>query len=129
MTKIVRITTLICMSSVWGQLHIKQGCSRSFFLCFFVPWRPTTLLKRNYNTDVFLWNLRNLWEDLFLQTTSGGCVCRYRCWLEIRIFFSSNRKWPSLVKTLLRWNLRPIIFIENENHSKIIVMPAHCGSL
>ena len=32
--------------------------------------RSATLLKRGFNTDVFLWNLRNLSEHLFLQNTS-----------------------------------------------------------
>ena len=34
-----------------------------------------TLLKRDSNTSVFLWNLRNFQEYLFLQNASGGCLC------------------------------------------------------
>ena len=31
-------------------------------------------LKRDSNTGVYLWNLRNFWEHLFLQNTFGGCL-------------------------------------------------------
>ena len=36
-------------------------------------WRPET--KKDSNTGVFLWILWNFWEHLFLQNTSGGCLC------------------------------------------------------
>ena len=45
----------------------------SLFLIKLQAWRPATLLKRDSNTGVFLWNLRNSKEHLFLQNTSGGC--------------------------------------------------------
>ena len=32
-----------------------------------------TLLKRDSNTGVYLWELQNFYEHLFLQNTSGGC--------------------------------------------------------
>ena len=31
------------------------------------------LLKRYFNTGVFLWNLRKFYKHLFLQSTSSGC--------------------------------------------------------
>ena len=34
-------------------------------------WRPATLLKRDSNTGVFLWILRNFEEHLFLQNTAS----------------------------------------------------------
>ena len=37
--------------------------------------RPAALLKRDSNTIVFLWNLRNFQEHLFLQDISAGCSC------------------------------------------------------
>ena len=33
-------------------------------------WIPATLLKRDSNTNVFLWMLRNFWEHLFWRTSS-----------------------------------------------------------
>ena len=35
------------------------------FINKFIGWRPATLLKRNYNTDVFLWILKNF-KNTFL---------------------------------------------------------------
>ena len=35
--------------------------------------RPATLLKRDSGTGVFLSTLRNFYDHLFLQNTSGGC--------------------------------------------------------
>ena len=51
-------------------MHIKVICSillqmSNHSWCLF-------LIKFS-NTNVFLWNLRNLWEHLFSQNTSSGC--------------------------------------------------------
>ena len=35
--------------------------------------RPATLLRTDFNTSGFLWNLGNLLEHLLLQDISGGC--------------------------------------------------------
>ena len=35
------------------------------------------MLKRDYNTDVFLWTLQNFKEHLFWRTTSNDCFCIY----------------------------------------------------
>ena len=45
----------------------------SIFLIKLQAWRPPTLFKKDSNTGVFLWNLRNFYEHLFLQNTSCGC--------------------------------------------------------
>ena len=42
---------------------------------------PATLLKGDSKTDVYLWNLRNFFEHLFLQNTSSGCFCNLE-WLK-----------------------------------------------
>ena len=36
-----------------------------------------TLLKRDYNTDVFLWILWNFYEYLFWGTSADGCFCNF----------------------------------------------------
>ena len=38
----------------------------SLFLIKLQPWRPATLLKRDSNTDVFVWIVRDFWEHLLL---------------------------------------------------------------
>ena len=38
-------------------------------------WRPTTILKIDSSTGLFLLNLRNFQEHLFAQNTSGGYFC------------------------------------------------------
>ena len=45
----------------------------SLFLIKLEALRPSTLLKRDSNTGVFLFNLRNFLKHLFLQYTSAGC--------------------------------------------------------
>ena len=37
--------------------------------------RSAILLKRDSNTDVFLWILRNFLEHLFWRTSANGCFC------------------------------------------------------
>ena len=46
----------------------------SLILIKLQAWRTTTLLNRDSNTVVFLWILRNFYEQPFLQNT-GGCFC------------------------------------------------------
>ena len=40
--------------------------------------RLATLLKRNSNTDIFLWILRNFQEHLIWKTSANGCFWRWR---------------------------------------------------
>ena len=39
--------------------------------------RLATLLKRNSNTDIFLWILRNFQEHLIWKTSANGCFWRW----------------------------------------------------
>ena len=41
-------------------------------------WFTATLLKRDSDTGIFLWNLLNLWQHLFLHNTSSGCFYVYQ---------------------------------------------------
>ena len=43
-----------------------------YFTLKALSWGPATLWKRDSNTGVYLWSLRNFLEQL-LQNTSGGC--------------------------------------------------------
>ena len=47
----------------------------SLFLKKLQAFRPTTLLKRDSYTGVFLWNLRNFEEDLFRKTSERLLPC------------------------------------------------------
>ena len=49
----------------------------SLFLINIQTWRPATLLKRDANIAVFLWNLRSFYEHSFSQNTSSGCFSEY----------------------------------------------------
>ena len=66
------------------ELFYKKGALRNFAkftgkrLCqslFFNKDAGLSHLKRDSGTGVFQWILRNFWEHLFLQNTSGGCFC------------------------------------------------------
>ena len=59
--------------------------SRSLFLIKLQAWRPATLLKRDSDTGVFLWNLRNFYNTFFYRTLLCGCF-----WVLID-FASSTR--------------------------------------
>ena len=73
----------------------------SLFLIKLQAFRSATLLKRNSNIGVFLKNLQNFWEHLFLQNTYCG-------------YFSSR---PCLVARKLPNNhLGDPLAIERRNH-------------
>ena len=50
-------------------------------------FRPAALLKRDWNTDAFLWNLRNFKEHLFWRTSANDCCCIVEV---MNAFFYSN---------------------------------------
>ena len=49
---------------IFRKKHLCWG----LFLTKFQAWRPSTSLKRNSNTGLFLWILRNFEEQLFYRT-------------------------------------------------------------
>ena len=49
-----------------------------------------SLLKRDSNTDVFLWISRNFQEHLFWRTSANGCFC----WLCLVNFFEGLTEVP-----------------------------------
>ena len=71
---------VLIFRSSGSQMFLKIGVLKNFanytgkhlhwslFLIKLLAWRPVTLLKKDSNTGVFLWNLRNLWEHLFYRT-------------------------------------------------------------
>ena len=68
------------MQSSRLQIFFKKGVLKNFanftgkYLCWSLfliklqAWKHGTLLKRDSNTDVFLWNLRNFLKNLFYKT-------------------------------------------------------------
>ena len=73
----------------------------SFFFNKVPGLRPENLLKRESNTGVFWWILRNFLRKLFLQKPSGGCF--FKTWKiavlilneEISIFWTT---WATSMK-------------------------------
>ena len=60
--------------------------------------RTATLLKRDSNIGVFLQNLRDFYENLFLQNNSSGCFC-----CKQFIIFNSLRYQSRDVYILIRF--------------------------
>ena len=54
-------------------LFKRKYLSWNLFLIKLQGWRPVTLLKRDYNSNVFIWILRNFQEHLFWRTSANGC--------------------------------------------------------
>ena len=50
----------------------------SLFLINLHTWGPKAFLKRDSNTCIFQWNLRNFWEHLFWSTFVNLCFCIFR---------------------------------------------------
>ena len=50
----------------------------SLFLIKFQAWMSAILLKRDSNSGVFLWSLRNFLRTTFLQNTSSGSFCKLK---------------------------------------------------
>ena len=59
------------------QVLLKNSQCWSFFLIKLQAFWNAILLKRDFNISAFLWNLQNLEEHLFLQSTSGGYFWKY----------------------------------------------------
>ena len=73
---------------------VKKGVLENFAkfteknLCW-SAWRPATLLKRDSDTSVFLWILRNFPEHLFWKTSANGCFWK-GTWYLLYINDSGN---------------------------------------
>ena len=50
----------------------------SLFLIKLQDWRPQTLLKRDSNTDTFLWILQNFHKHLFWKTSANDCFYKFQ---------------------------------------------------
>ena len=48
-----------------------------------LAWRSVNILKRDSNTGVFLWILRNFYGHLFWRTSANGCFCLIRNYLTL----------------------------------------------
>ena len=64
------VTTRISRSQMFFEIGVLKVCNihretpvlESLFLVKLQAWRPINLLRRDSNTDVFLWILRTFWE-------------------------------------------------------------------
>ena len=78
----------------------------SLFLMKLQTWRPATLLKRDFNTIVFLWNLKNFLQHLFLKSSSG-CFCGFNS-----CFRRNSEQKPvqlSAINTRFSWKKRYLL--------------------
>ena len=66
-----------------------KNLCRSLFLIKLQAWRSAPLLKRDTNTGVFPWNLRNFSKHLVLRNTAGCC---FRS-LLLKLLYEKNRTW------------------------------------
>ena len=57
-----------------------------------------SLLKRDSNTDVFLWILRSLLQQLFLWNTPGGCFCQFE---KVTAQYWASADRPFLIKNTM----------------------------
>ena len=73
---------------------------RSVFLIKLQAFKSTTLLKRDSNTGVFLWILRNFQEHLFYKTSANDFF-----WMEScsRFFHKRNSQWTTSLKHFEVW--------------------------
>ena len=63
----------------------------SLFMIKLKAWRPTTILKIDRKTDVFLWKL---FRTLFLQNTTGGCFWEENtCFKAFLFTFTEVAAW------------------------------------
>ena len=73
----------------------KDMCWR-LFLKKLQTFRPETLLKRDFNTSIFLWNLQNFSELQFWRSYVNDCFCQIHCFCQIfdvwSISFFANKK-------------------------------------
>ena len=111
MEVLVRDGLVINFRSSCSQMFFKVGILKNFanvtgkeldwslFLINLLALRPATLLKRDFNIGMFLWNLRNFQEYLFLQNTISSSFWNLRSvrvllfwhseiWLVITILFT-----------------------------------------
>ena len=61
-------------SQKFSNIHRKTSVLESFLVKWQALW-PATLFKRDFNPGIFLRILRNFYEQLFLQNTSGD-ICQ-----------------------------------------------------
>ena len=126
---ISRISHLRCsvkkvVLKIFGNFAGKRLCW-SLFLMKLQGWWPAILLKRDSNTGVFLWNLRNSSEHLLRRTPANGCS-----WISVancqntflRFLTWSVFKWILLLRDLPVGMTGTYIFVSasnsNDNNNK-----------
>ena len=122
----------VTKSNIRGQLYLRvvvtqSGCSRAFLL-----WTKDLVTFYFATPKIFIMILSALFVPL--ETVQYALLFFWKLWdfrkllteyMLISVGFVVGslenfplRKWPSLVKMSLRWNLRQAIFINEENHSR-----------
>ena len=87
----------------------ENTCVGVSFLIKLQVWGPATLLKRDYNTYVFLWNQQNFTNTYFeeyLRTTADQMICNKILLEKIRAVFCIQVKFDLNVKKTDRKKMR-----------------------
>ena len=91
------------------QISQKNTCFGVSFLIKLQALRPVTLLKRDSNTIIFLWNLRNFQEHLFWRTTISENLTSESSFC-VTCNNNSRRNFYSTTSTLIEEKIQVFIF-------------------
>ena len=106
-----------CVYNIYWSSHVRCSLKKVFlkillisqentcvgvsFLIKLQVWGPATLLKRDYNTYVFLWNQQNFTNTYFeeyLRTTADQMICNKILLEKIRAVFCISIKFDLNVR-------------------------------
>ena len=106
---------------IW-QILQENNYVGAFFLIKLQAFRPATLLKRDSNTGVIMWNLRNFQEHFFYRTPFySDCFC---------VFWKSKENYSpeQLTNPILAGNSFTKNFTTDfsENHINSVIVFSQC---
>ena len=76
---------------------LEKYLSCSLFLIILQAWRLVTLLKRDFNTGVFLWILRNSKNSFFIDLITNSCFTLMQTFADSSTFVDSYESGYSKV--------------------------------
>ena len=78
---------------------------KSLFDIKLQPWNPATLFKRDSNTSVFLWILRNCYEQFFFREHLYSCSCKWLLWkiTVVKSSFSEKEIFQKIAGLIDNW--------------------------
>ena len=104
------------MQSLWG-----NTCTGEPSLVKLRAWKLQFYQKRDSDTDVFLWFLRNFEEHLFCRTSLGDCFCEKRVKNESKSKFLQWRHFH-YATTKMHFCLSAIFFVKIFVSSSMLIL-------